>query len=508
MRKKIVLLSLCILALLKLNAQEMTNLEEPVNTSDYTEYSPTISSDGNTMIFESDRSEFMKSWKLYKTTKLPNEKWSEPKYISEINDSGDSIDFIGGPFLTYDNKYLFFTSNRSGGWGDIDIWYSIKQGETWSKPINIGEPINTIGYEGFPSVSSDGKSLYFMYKPSSPVADDERCFSIYVSHKKNDDTWSEPEKLPYPINTGCEYCPRIMSDNKTLCFSSKRGNNKDNFDLYLAKLKDDGTWSEPKPLNMINTNKDDNFIAIPASNDVMYFTIEVDWNEDIYSLKIPLEYKNDISLIPQEKINFMILGNIYDSETKLPIYNANISITNSSTNKLLNIINSISNGYYDYAIRGVYKFNISVSAKGYYYLSENIDFTNDILKKDFKKDFYLVPLKLNSSFVLSITFDNDKYDIRPSAIPELNKVVNLLKENSDLTVEISAHTDSLGSILHNQELSNNRAKSVVDYLVSKGINKNRLIAKGYGSKFPKYPNDTEANMSKNRRVEFKIVEKQ
>jgi OmpA-OmpF porin, OOP family len=486
------------LLIINLKAQDITNIGKPVNTSDHTEYAPTISSDGKTMILESDQSGY---WKLYETKKLANGKWSEPVYIEEINDTGDEADFIGGPFLTYDDNYIYYTSDRNDGIGGVDIWYSKKQGKTWSNPKNLGRPINTSNYDGFPSVSPDGHSLYFMRDAKEPSVKDGNCYAIYVSHKIDDGSWGPPEMLPEPINTGCDGWPRIMADNKTLIFSSKRGNNTDNFDLYKTELQDDGTWSKPKPFTFANTDTDDKFVSIPASGDIMYFTVETNGNEDIYFRPVPKDLR--------QKNNITISGTILDIETKKPVQ-ASLTITNIKTNEVITIVeNDPEDGTYMVVLSEGADLDFSASAKGYSFYSEEFDLSNLKEYKDIEKNIELVPLKLNSSFVLnSIIFDNDKWAIRPASIPELNKVVKLLKDNSDLIVEISAHTDALGSAQHNQVLSDNRAKSVVDYLISKGINKNRLIAKGYGSKFPKYPNDTEANMSKNRRVEFKIVNKQ
>jgi len=450
------------------------------------------------MIFESDQSG---SWKLYETKKLNSGKWHEPKYIDKINDTGNENDFIGGPFLSYDDNYIFYTSAREGGIGGVDIWYSKKQGNSWSTPINLGKPVNTAGYDGFQSISSDGKSLYFMRDANEPSVDDGNCYAIYVSNKMDNGSWGTPKMLPFPVNTGCDGWPRIMADNKTLIFSSKRGFNKDNFDLYITELQENGTWTKPKPFSFANTDTDDKFVSIPASGDIMYFTVETNGNEDIYFRSIPKDLR--------QKNNITISGTITDIETKKPV-KAFLTITNIKTNVILSVIeNDPEDGTYMVVLSEGADLDFSASAIGYSFYSEEFDLSKLNEYKDIEKNIELVPLKLNSSFVLnSIIFDNDKYDLRPASIPELNKVVKLLKDNPDLIVEISAHTDAMGSAQHNQELSDNRAKSVVNYLVLKGIDKKRLIAKGYGAKFPKYPNDTEENMSKNRRVEFKIINKQ
>jgi hypothetical protein len=141
-----------------------TNLGKSINTSKG-EYAPTISADGNTLIFESDREERY-DWKLYITHKTATG-WSAPLRLDEVN----SDDWDGAPFLTYDQNYLILSSWRKGGLGDVDIWISERLGDSWTKPKNLGPPINTEGYDGFASLSSDGKTLYFMRK----AAESAKC---------------------------------------------------------------------------------------------------------------------------------------------------------------------------------------------------------------------------------------------------------------------------------------------------------------------------------------------
>src|SRR6478736_3482507 len=137
----------------------LQTLGSPINTLDNSEFAPTISADGNTMIFESDRDN---RWRLYICTKTSTGVWSTPKELTAINNAVKPGDFLGGPCLSYDAKTLFFTSNRDGGVGGMDIWSSTRTGEVWSTPKNLGRTINSAGYDGFASLSPDGKWLYFM----------------------------------------------------------------------------------------------------------------------------------------------------------------------------------------------------------------------------------------------------------------------------------------------------------------------------------------------------------
>ena len=182
------------------------------------EYAPSISADGRTMIIESNR---RGRYQLF-DSRFVDGQWSDPAPIDAVNNFGDSTDLIGGPSISFDGNTLFFFASFRGGFGSEDIYYSTRDGNAWTEPVNIGEPINSNGYEGFPSISADGKTLYFVRQNYNPLQDKElakiwenkACFSLYLSKKQPDGSWGQPELLPYPINQDCEKAPRIMADNK------------------------------------------------------------------------------------------------------------------------------------------------------------------------------------------------------------------------------------------------------------------------------------------------------
>jgi len=286
-----------------------------INTEEHGEYSPTISADGNTLIYESNSSGI---WKLYITYKTTNG-WTEPELLDNVNSKDDAFD--GGPFITYDNNFLIITSDRSGGLGYTDIWISERLGDKWSEPTNIGSPINTVGYDGFASMTSDGNEIYFMrMETEDGTCTSSSNYSLFWSKKVNG-KWIEPEKLPYPINSDdCEYMGRILPDNKTLIFSSIRDGGNGEFDLYKSEKLPDGNWSSPINLgSFINSDENDLLVSIPASGDIMYYnTGESDYT-DIYSVQIP---KN-----MQPEAVFSITGFVYDMKNQNPLC-AEIKITN------------------------------------------------------------------------------------------------------------------------------------------------------------------------------------
>ena len=491
----IILIIICF----NINAQEKTqvvNIGKPINKIETIDYAPTISSDGKMMIFESDRNN---GWKLYQTFKNDDGTWSEPIYISKINDSGKGTDFIGGPFLTYDNNYLYFTSDRAGSIGGTDIWYSKRIGDDWSEPVNIGVPVNSSEYDGFPSLSPDGNSLYFMRDNSEGMLDKTICYDIYLSKKDNQGNWSEPEKLLKPINLRCQSHPRIMADGKTLIFSSIIGNDKKDFDLYKSVLQDDGTWSEPQNLDFINSEDDDKLITVPASGETMYFVREINGKDDIFYANIPQPFRQIKAIVVKGTIKDKLTGKPLKAKLNITDMNKNISIAE--------IDNSESDGKYMTVLTEGAKYDFSAYADNYSFSSKILDLTKLEEYKEIIWDIELSPLKKEMSFTLnSVLFEYNSYQLSDDSKFELNRVIKILNENPKIKVEISAHTDSIGGDNYNFELSQKRASSVVDYIIIGGIEKKRVIPKGYGEKIPKASNSTPEGRAVNRRVEFKIIE--
>jgi Tol biopolymer transport system component len=289
-----------------------------ISSTRHTEFAPTISADGRTMIFESDR-DVDKAWKLYESHLDKHGRWSEPVPIKAIN---DKLNFLAGPSLSYDGNILLFTGFIENVTTSEDIYYSRRLDDrTWSEPINIGPPINTDGYEGFPSISADGNSIYFIRQNNDNPFDrksKEACFKIFVSNKRPDGSWSEPTSLPEVINKGCERDPKIMADNHTLIFSSIQPEGKGKYDLYQTKKIDKYTWETPVALDFINSAESDQSPCIAASGDIIFFYSK----DDIYAVPIPEQYR--------QMINVTMQGVVSDKKTKKPV-KARILITNTAT---------------------------------------------------------------------------------------------------------------------------------------------------------------------------------
>lgn len=479
----------------KLVNPSLQSLGTPINTLAYSEFAPTISADGTTLIFESDRSG---RWRLYSSYLIRPGVWSDPKDLEAINNKVEPGDFLGGPCLSYDGTKLYFTSNMKGSVGGVDIWVSEKINDQWQAPKNLGRTINSGGYDGFPSLSPDGKKIYFMREGVKNSPTGQRCCVLMVAEKRGA-FFINPKPLPAPINTGCEGYPRIMADGKTLIFSSWRTGGKGGYDLYQSKLKGQ-IWETPVPMDFINSPMDDELISVPASGDVIYLSNTMSNNkDDIYRLPLPKEFQ------PEKVV--MVEGVVQNEATGAPMP-ATIKVSNIKTKeKLYEVTNDSLSGRYALYLEKGKKYDVSVTSKGYSFQSEVYDLQTQIPdKQPVIKDIVLEPLKLNATFRLNnIFFEFDSASLNKESELELYRVVELMNSNPTMVVEISAHTDDMGSDAYNLKLSQMRAESVVRFLSTHGISYARLVPKGYGETTPAVPNDSDTNRALNRRVEFKII---
>ncbi len=341
-----------------------------INT-EMVDYAPSISADGKTMIIESNK-EGGGGYKLFEYVKNSNEEWEAGNPLDKINNFGNDNDLIGGPSISFDGNFLFFFATFPGGLGREDIYYSIREQGGWSEPINVGPNINTAGYEGFPSISADGKTLYFVRENAAGPSDKDLaknfnnvCNSIYSATKQADGSWGVPVKLPYPINQDCEKAPRIMADNNTLIFSSNRLGGAGDFDLYQTRQNSLGDWSNPVPLDFVNTDKADQFSCISAEGDLMFFTYN---NNDIYSVEIPPNLR--------QYRNVVVSGFVKDVDSQQG-QAAKITVTNAFTSEqLFEIDNNPNDGRYTLVLAAGGAYNVEISQVGYSSYSTFLDLSD------------------------------------------------------------------------------------------------------------------------------------
>lgn len=486
-------------------AIEVKNLGKTIN-SPYPEYAPVISADESVLIFTSRRNnstggKTTEDGAFYEDIYISynnNGEWTEPQSIgSTINTEGHEAT-IG---LSVDGQQLFIYKDDNG---DGNIYYSKLEGDTWQTPIKLSENINSKSWESHATISSDGNTLYFTSDRKGGYGGRD----IYFSRKLPNGDWGLPINMGPKINTPYdEDGPFIHPDNRTLFFSSKGHNSMGGFDVFLSMKDENGNWSQA--INMgypLNTSDDDVFYVLSADGKRAYYS---SFKEDGYGEK-DLYMASFIEF--KEKPLALVKGTVKDAYGNVP-KDVVIIVTDNETGEVIGTyIPNARTGNYLFILPPGANYNISYEAEGYLFKSENIDIPEDANYFQVNKAIELEAIQVGSTIVLNnIFFDFDKSTLRDISKVELEKLTKLMELNPQLKVEISGHTDAKGNEDYNLKLSQERAQAVVDYLINRGIEKNRMIAKGYGKLKPIAPNfnadgtENQEGMQLNRRVELKVL---
>ena len=492
------------------------NLGSSIN-SELPEYFPSITADDSTFLFTRRVNDLSapggRQEEIFVSKKTPNNNWSNSSLVSNAINSKYNE---GAPTFSPDGQYIIFVGCETGakgdyeygddrkGYGSCDLFYSQNNGTNWSKPVNLGSKINSKHWETQPSFSSDGKTLYFIrgmtYDRQRRNPDNQ---DIYVTTISEDGQWTKPEKLPPNINSPHrEESVQIHPDGKTLYFSSNGHPGMGGMDLYMSRKLDDNTWSDPINLGYpLNTFKNDISILISPKGDKGYFSSDREGGYgdlDLYSFNVDKKFKP----LP---ITF-IKGKIIDAESKLPLF-AFFQLTDLKKGNIISQMQSkLENGEFLITVPKNIDFALHAEKEGYMFYSRNIYRDSLSLSKDGFLIIELEKVKPGTFILENIFFEKSKSSLKKSSLVELNKVLKLMQINPDLKIQISGHTDSDGDDDFNLELSINRAKSVVNWLIENSIDKNRLSFKGYGETRPIEENNSIANKAKNRRTELTIIE--
>ncbi|MDA8901660.1 OmpA family protein [bacterium] len=489
------------------------NLGSNINTSQ-PEYFPSLTGDGQNIIFTRVI--------LDKNAQLRGGR-QEDFYASSTNDNGDwkpalslssTINTFfneGAPTITADGNFLIFTScagvdgygNDRTGKGSCDLFYARRLGNSWSKPRNLGAPINTINWESQPCFSADGRTLYFIrsvLKQRGRQNPEEQ--DIYVTHLIDEGYWSTPEKLSNTINTPFrEESVFIHPDGQTLYFGSNGHPGIGGMDLFVSRIDENGNWGTPVNLGYpINTSGNENGLVVSSDGELAYFSSDREGGQgglDIYSFELPPAVKPVYTTYMK--------GKVFDADSKLPLGSIITIIDLKTKEVLLKSVSDRKSGGFLVNIPTNKELAINVSRDGYFFYSKNFSFNSS--KEPILIDIPLEKIKISDKpFVLeNIFFDVSKYNLKSESRIELDKLYELMKTNPELKIEVGGHTDSDGDAGKNQVLSEKRAKSVVNYLVMKGIDVSRLKYKGYGQTKPRADNDSKENKALNRRTEVKII---
>jgi len=425
--------------------------------------------------------------------------WSPPMSISEnINTRYNE----GTCTISADGRIMIFTSCFGRRViGSCDLFLSIREGGDWSQPVNLGPNVNSKAWESQPSLSADGRTLYFVSDRGNGMGKRD----IWVSTLDDEDEWSKPVNLGPKINSGQdEVSPFIHANGQTLYFASEGRLGFGGFDLYFTELLENG-WKTPENLGYPINNSDDQVsLFITADGKKGYYSDE----------KIQDEFRVTSKLhvfdIPEEiqvshRSNF-VKGKVFDAKTRKPIQ-ASIELFTLENNKLLSKVKSDSfTGDYVMVLTEGSEYALYVAKPNYLFESLSFNYAGEVNHDPINIDIYLNPIETGISTRLNnIFFDLDKYEIKKKSTTELNRIIAFLEQNPTIGIIIEGHTDNSGESGYNLDLSEKRAKAVYDYLVSNGGESERLSFKGYGQEKPIAANDSENNRQLNRRIEFRIV---
>lgn len=492
------------------------NLGDSIN-SEYDEYWPSITLDEEEMVFTvllpRDSSAFANSVALPRTSKNYQEDFFISKKVDGIWQKRQPMVDIntrlneGAQALSADGKWMFFTAcGRPDSQGSCDLYFSKRKKNGWSTPINVGAPVNSPYWESQPCFSADGQTLYFVSnRPGGKGSNDIWYATIKGFSPNGVPLFSSPINMGDSINTkGDEASPFIHADNNTLYFSSDGWPGVGKKDIFLSRRDSADVWHKPVNLGYpINTASDETGLVINADGTRAYYAsnglADKTKGRDIYYFALPQAAR-------PTPVSYM-KGHVYDGRTRLPL-GAKLSLIRLDNGKAqVSTSSDEYTGQYMVSLPCGSDYALIVSKDGYLFHSQNFALKENYSVSDpYKIDVYLSPLIAGEKVALrNVFFETNSYELKRESFYELDRLASVLLEKPKLVVEISGHTDNVGSAEYNSKLSRERAFAAYTYLLTKGIPEAQLKFKGCGFKEPIKSNDTEDGRALNRRIEVKVI---
>lgn len=408
----------------------------------------------------------------------------------------------GAGCISYDGSRFFFTScNRPDGVGRCDLYISTNEANRWGVPGNMGVPVNSPFNDKQPSLAPDGKTLFFASNRGGTFGGMDIWFSVQTETGQ----WLAPTNLGPEVNTCLDdESPFIHPDGKTLYFASKGHAGMGGFDLFLSRKGPDGKWSKPQNLGFpINTFKDETGLVINAKGTTAMYAAENDngfGGLDLFTFEID-------SAIQPLWVTY-VKGVVSDALTKKTL-EADVWVTRLDGESSVHSCKSDVEGKYFLCLAAGNKYAMNAYKPGYLFYSSHFSLTNsDSINRFYEYDIPLQAIEVGKTMVLrNIFFSTNEFQLQSGSEPELNQLLLFLNQNPLLRVELSGHTDNTGNSDFNQTLSANRAQSVYDWLVLKGVDPQRLQWVGYADSKPVSDNETEEGKAQNRRTEVVILSK-
>lgn len=437
-----------------------------------------------------------------------------------IFDSGEEMPFPfnqsdneGGASLTVNNKFLVYTRCRTvqgGAYYNCDICYSENKQGRWEEVQNLGKNVNLPdAWDSQPSISGDGKTIYFVSDRKGGLGG----YDIYKTTRNEKGEWSAPENMGKPVNSsGNEKSPFIHPDNHTLYFSSEGHMGMGGYDIFYSRLGEDGKWGKPKNIGYpINSIHDDVGFFVSTDGHYGYFASNKyqgvgGW--DVFYFDLYPEARPEKVLLVKGELKIESQDQEEDGSMIREPLNAKIELKNVNTRRITEIPVDSLTGEYAAVVLFKNDYIMTVKKEGFGYESRYIAQEDTTFREPAKVDMVIKPIEVGQSYKLNdIYFATASYELTPESKTVIDGFYEFLSENPTIHVSIEGHTDDIGNDESNLILSENRAKSVYNYLVENGVNAKRLSFKGLGESKPVVPNTSEAGRAKNRRTVFVITAK-
>ncbi len=467
-------------------------------------YFPAVTADGRALVYTARKGAAdTDDENLYIARRKGNE-FDAPQSISPYINSPYNE---GAAAISGDGKALVFTScNRPDSRGDCDLYYSRLENGTWSKPSNLGPTVNSSWWDSQPTLSADGRTLYFSSARKAGSLGQE---DIYVTNLTDDGTWTAAKNVGAPINTpGHDMAPFLHASGTTLYYSTDGPIGMGGLDLFRVERQKGGAWAAPQNLGYpLNTFEDESSIFITTDNRTGYYSRKLSGQAAdaqqttirLFSFDVPKQARSfEQSAVAQ--------GRVFDAVTKKTLA-ANVQVYDLGADELIeSVMSDKADGEYTVVLTEGHQYAMYASADDYLIKSLTFDYTDRKTFDPLTLDIYLDPVKAGASIVLNnLFFPTNSFVLEKRSKTELDRLTRFMNQYPIIAVEISGHTDDIGSDATNLTLSENRAKAVYDYLVTSGVKTDRLKFKGYGETQPAAPNTTDANRQLNRRIELRIL---
>jgi len=472
------------------------------------QYFPVLTADNKSLIFTVQRSPEkvgQENEDVFISTVAADGTFGAPQSISPVINSRENE---GTATISGDGNTLVFTScGRAGGVGSCDLYISHRRGSQWTAPRNLGLLVNSKAWDSQPSLSADGRTLYFSSQRGGGLGG----YDIYVSTLGADGTWGQARNLGAPINTaGDDLAPFIHASGTTLYYATDGLVGLGSSDIFRSELDAKGQWSAPRNLGYpFNTFANEASLYISSDNRRAYYTRSEPPQPGAPAGALPAIrlYGTEVpTSVRARETSTYTQGRVFDAVTKQPL-NAMVQLFDLNTNALTQqVYSDAENGQYTAVLNEGRAYAMYASAPGYLLKSLSFDYSVPQKFNPLTLDIYLDPAKSGRSAVLNnLFFDSNQATIKPRSRTELDRLVEFLRQDPSLRVEVAGHTDNVGTPAANLSLSQRRAQAVLTYLSAHGVPTTRLRAKGYGETKPLAANDSEAHRAQNRRIELRIL---